>query len=75
MNNNIAKSQLVSYNYSIKMKGLEQVYLDLDNTRHRVTRLVDMERLTPEEGGKLVTKLLKLMDEVSNLIPEEEYDI
>ena len=50
------------------MKGLEEIYYDLDGIRRRLVRLVEMERLTREEGMELMPPVLALSKKVEVLM-------
>ena len=54
------------------MRGLEQVYADLDGVRKRVVRLVEMERLPKSTGEPLRDKILGLQREVEDIIRRED---
>ena len=50
------------------MKGLDEVWYDLDGIRRRLVRLVEMERLTREEGMELMPPVLALAKKVEKLM-------
>lgn len=50
------------------LKGLDQVFYDLDGIRRRLVRLIEMDRLSNEVGNQLVNKVLKVQSEVETLI-------
>jgi len=54
------------------LKGLEEVYYDLDGIRRRLIRLVDMERLTRAEGMELMPPVLALTKKVEALMDKIE---
>ena len=53
------------------MKGLDQVYYDLDGIRRRLVRLTEMDRLPTEVGNGLVGDVLKVQSKVEELILKE----
>ena len=50
------------------MKGLDQVFYDLDGIRKRLVRLIEMDRLPVEVGNQLVNGVLKVQSEVETQI-------
>ena len=54
------------------MKGLEEIYYDLDGIRRRLIRLVEMERLTREEGMELMPPVLVLTKKVESLMDKKD---
>lgn len=50
------------------MLGLERIYYDLDNCRRRLVRLEEMDRIPQHEAIKVMTKILRLMNDVNDLI-------
>jgi len=54
------------------MRGLEQVYVDLDGVRKRLIRLVEMDRLPKAVGEPLRDKVLGLQREVEDVIKGED---
>ena len=53
------------------MKGLDQVYYDLDGIRRRLVRLTEMDRLPTDVGTNLVGDVLKVQSKVEELILKE----
>ena len=53
------------------MKGLDQVFYDLDGIRKRLVRLTEMDRLPTDVGNNLVGDVLKVQSKVEELILEE----
>ena len=52
------------------MKGLDQVFCDLDSIRQRLSRLVEMGRIPEVNGNILVDETLALQSKVEKLIIE-----
>lgn len=53
------------------MKGLDQVYYDLDGIRRRLVRLTEMERIPTVIGNELVNEILATQSKVETLIMGE----
>jgi len=65
---------VVSLNHGVRfiVKGLDEVWYDLDGVRRRIIRLVEMERLTRGEGMKLLPPVLALAKKVEALMDKME---
>ena len=50
------------------MKGLDQVFFDLDGIRRRLIRLTEMDRLPAPIGSELVNGVLSIQSKVEELI-------
>lgn len=57
------------------MKGLDQVYYDLDGIRRRLVRLTEMNRIPDPTGNDLVNDVLKIQSKVEVLILKETNNI
>lgn len=53
------------------MKGLDQVFYDLDGIRRRLVRLTEMDRLPAAVGTQLVNEVLEVQSKVEALILKE----
>lgn len=57
------------------MKGLDQVYYDLDGIRKRLIRLTEMDRLPAPVGNELVNGVLAIQSKVEVLILKEVSEV